>query len=82
MVHTWRLLGAAQYNRGQEAELWGTRGGGHVHPETLEARQNLYLGYIVTDTDAKAYTDLSSRTVLEATVRIKKATYLKACMEH
>ena len=35
----------------------------------------------VADTDAKAYKDLSSRTVLEAATRVKKTKYLKACLD-
>ena len=35
----------------------------------------------VTDTNAKAYKGLSSRTVLEAAAWVKKATYLKACLD-
>ena len=39
------------------------------------------LDICVTDTDAKAYKGLSSRTVLEAAARVKKAKYLKACLD-
>ena len=35
----------------------------------------------MTDTDAKAYKGLSSRTVLEGAARVKKAKYLKACLD-
>ena len=39
------------------------------------------LDIYVTDTDVKAYKGLSSRAVIEAAARVKKAKYLKACLD-
>ena len=39
------------------------------------------LDIYVKDTDAEVYKELSLRTVLEAAAQVKKAKYLKACLE-
>ena len=39
------------------------------------------LEIYVANTDAKAYKGLSLRAVLEATARVKNATYLNSCLE-
>ena len=47
----------------------------------LKRGKTYMLDSCVTDTDVKAYKDLSSRTVLEAATQVKKSKYLKACLE-
>ena len=49
--------------------------------ELWKRGETCILDIYVTDTGAKAYKGLSLRTMLEAVAWVKKAKYLKACLD-
>ena len=75
-------LEATTPSRGQEAELWAKRRWGGVVIQGLWKRnKTCILEICVTDTDAKAYKGLSSRTMLDAVAWVKQTKYLKVCLD-
>ena len=49
--------------------------------ELCKCDETCILDICVTDTDVKAYKELSSRTVLDTAMWVKKAKYLMSCLD-
>ena len=70
----------AQQGTGSRALVDKVRGDVAIQ-ELWKCGETCILDICVMDTEAKAYKSLSSKTVLEAAVRVKKAKYLKGFLD-